>query len=265
MTQTQGEAPGHDGRASKREIRLLSRSPSQRKRPAKRLGWASLGLGLFELAAPGVFARRIGAPTSARTRTLVMACGAREVIVGLGVLGSRDPRRWLWARIVGDAIDMALLGVALTSRRSDKERLAWAAGGVGAMTLMDVIALRRLGTKALMSDAGLERSRIEHTRVVTIMASRSEIERHWQSICQQKPTKHSEPIFTEAPGQRGIEVRVTTTKLRARAVEAKLRRLKQSVEAGQIVQSDASIHRFRHPAKPSKHAKVQHRERELLR
>lgn len=258
-------AHGPDGRASKRELALMSRSPSQRKRLARRLGWAGIALGLVQLSAPGMLTKTMGVTDSRRARWTLLACGLREVTTGVGVVASSRPNKWMWARIVGDLVDMALLGSASRSRRSSRDKIAWTFGLVTAVALMDVIALRRLGGGEATSDAGLDRDRMKHTRAVTILASRGEVERYWQSFQDEKPRKHGAPSFSDAPGHRGTEVRVQTSKLRARAVEAKLRRLKQMVEAGEVIQSDASIHRGRHAAKPSKHVKIEPSGRELLR
>lgn len=268
MMQTQSLAVSDQGkRPGKRELARTGRSPSQRghARLAKSFGWLGIAIGVLEIAAPSLLARLIGVPDDRRARWGLFACGLREIVVGAGILGSARSKAWMWSRVAGNVLDLGLLGAAVTSRKSNKNRIANACAGIAAMTLIHAAVVRRLEKTAPTSDAGADRDRIEHTRAVTILASRQRIEGCWQSVRDEEPTKHSEPIFTTAPGGRGIEVRVLTNKLRARAVEAKLRRLKQLVEAGEIIQSDASIHRGRHPAKPSKRGRVESDRRELLR
>lgn len=254
--------------ARRGEVVRMHRSPSQRGhvRLAKSFGWMGIAIGLGELIAPSVLARAIGVPDDRRSRTMLLGCGIREVVVGAGILASRRPNAWMWARVAGNVLDMTLLGSVLSHRKSDREKIVRSCVAVLAMTLMHAEVVRRLERTFATSDAGMDRDRIEHTRGVTILASRKKIEHCWQSFREEEPTKHSEPIYESAPGGRGIEVRVLTTKLRARAVEAKLRRFKQLVEAGEVIQSDASIHRGRHPAKPSKKMpRIEPRRREILR
>ena len=81
-------------------------------------------------------------------------------------------------------------------------------------------------------------------------------------------THHGEVEFRPAPGDRGteilVELRYSPPAGRAGAsiaklfgkepsqeIAADLRRLKQVLETGEVVHSDASIHRGMHPAQPS--------------
>jgi len=74
--------------------------------------------------------------------------------------------------------------------------------------------------------------------------------------------------FVKAPGGRGTEIHVEATydppggpfgrvvalafgQEPSQQIEGDLRRLKQVLEAGEVVQSDASVHRGPHPARPS--------------
>lgn len=258
-----GDAEGI--KATRRDIAQRSRSPAQRKRLAKSLGWGSVALGAAQILVPGLVGRAIGAPSREDTRHILMLCGLRELTVGIALVGSARPRKWMGVRLVGDAIDLGLLAGAMQSRKSDTRRLTWAAMAVGAITLMDAVAFARLGKHPRTSDAGVARERIEHTAAVTILASHETIREAWEQVRGEKPNKHSELLITEAPGERGFEIRLMSSRLRRRAVEAKLRRLKQIAETGEVIASDASIHRGRHPAKPSKRSDIASRERELLR
>src|SRR5262245_7548589 len=77
---------------------------------ARGLGWFSIGLGLVEIAAPRSLAKLIGVrgDHSGLLRTL----GVREVASGVGILSERGASgplaAWLWSRVGGDAIDLAL-------------------------------------------------------------------------------------------------------------------------------------------------------------
>ena len=49
------------------------------------------------------------------------AVGVRELVAGVGIFSDRRPAQWVWARVAGDTMDLALLGSALrsTSRTPD--------------------------------------------------------------------------------------------------------------------------------------------------
>ncbi|HMA14302.1 MAG TPA: hypothetical protein VKP12_05925, partial [Kiloniellaceae bacterium] len=108
---------------------------------ARGLGWLSLGLGMAELIAPRSLGRTIGADVSP---TLVRACGLRELVSGIGILTSSDPRPWVWSRIAGDALDLAALAPALgqDSRRRGAAGIAF--GTVAAVTALDIACAARL-------------------------------------------------------------------------------------------------------------------------
>ena len=108
------------------------------------LGWFSMGLGMAEVAMPGVVARLIGVRDSPDTRELLRAAGLREIASGLGLLTRDRPAGWVWARVGGDVMDLALLGLAFRSPESEPRRLAAAAAAVAGVTALDVMAGRRL-------------------------------------------------------------------------------------------------------------------------
>jgi uncharacterized membrane protein len=108
------------------------------------LGWFSVALGLTELAIPRTLARTIGVDDPGPGTTwLVRAMGLRELVAGIGVL--MQPRRPLplWSRVLGDAIDLALLGKATTGRGNSVPRLVGTAAAVAGVTALDVMAARR--------------------------------------------------------------------------------------------------------------------------
>src|SRR5204863_114974 len=94
---------------------------------ARGLGWFSLGLGLTEVALPRQLGRLAGLPDGRRLPLL----GLREIVSGLGILGSRSKGPWLWSRVAGDVIDLAFLGNAMKAGRCNRSRLAAATAAVG--------------------------------------------------------------------------------------------------------------------------------------
>jgi uncharacterized membrane protein len=108
------------------------------ERLATGLGWFSIGLGLAEAVAPGSMARLIGVRNDDKTRGVLQAFGVREVASGIAILqSSRDPQ-WLWARVGGDAMDMAALTRALDDGRSDRNRLLMSMAAVAGAAAADV-------------------------------------------------------------------------------------------------------------------------------
>src|SRR5437763_17191827 len=92
-TPTRGNAPSH----SPPDVRY---TPGEGL--ARLLGWFSIGLGLAEVLAPDTVAELSGTPYP----KLLQACGLREIVCGVGILSSKQPAGWVWARVAGDALDL---------------------------------------------------------------------------------------------------------------------------------------------------------------
>jgi uncharacterized membrane protein len=106
------------------------------KTTARTLGYVSLGLGLSQLIAPRWFARTIGVERGDND-TVVRLVGARELLAGTGILMSRNPAPWVWMRVAGDLMDLALLGRA-TMTDHDPARLNGALAGTVGITAVDI-------------------------------------------------------------------------------------------------------------------------------
>lgn len=269
---------------------------------AKGLGVFSVGLGIAELAAPHAVARLIGVDEVRRAPVTLRVLGAREVASGLGVLAS--PRAAQLARVVGDAVDLALLGWALRSRCSRAERIGVAVASVLGVTVLDVIAARRLArarrAAPVIRTTTINRTPAEvyaHFRdleslpeVMSYLESVTELDDKRSRWIAKLPTGntiawsaeiiddipgqrlewratggvdlHGTVTFAPAPGARGTEIRVAFQLGRGRLGEAlgrlivgpqlegDLRRFKQLLETGEVMKSDASIHRGPHPSHP---------------
>jgi uncharacterized membrane protein len=112
---------------------------------ARGLGWFSIGLGLAEVLAPGGVAKISG--VSRKNTGLIRLFGLREIASGLGIFAQgRRPAEAVWARVVGDALDLACLGAAFASPKTKKGRLAFATANVLAVTALDVLCAQQLGT-----------------------------------------------------------------------------------------------------------------------
>jgi hypothetical protein len=106
------------------------------------LGWFSIALGAAEIAAAGPIARALGLPPAAAW--LIRAFGAREIATGVGVLSSPANPNWLFARVGGDALDLAALAAALRPGNPKRRNAIVATAAVAGVTAVDAIASGRL-------------------------------------------------------------------------------------------------------------------------
>lgn len=110
---------------------------SSASRFADMLGVFSLALGAAELLAARRLARRVGS----NHHRVVQLYGMREIANGLGILGARDPRPWIWGRVAGDVLDLAtLMRDGDLSRRGNRIGLAMVSGAL----IMDTLCAWRL-------------------------------------------------------------------------------------------------------------------------
>ena len=114
------------------------------KRLARGLGWFSLGLGMTELLAPRFIARISGVPE--KRTGVIRLYGLREIASGIGIFAQKNPEEALWSRVAGDVLDLTSLGLACTSPEAKRGRITFATANVLAVTALDVIAAKQLGT-----------------------------------------------------------------------------------------------------------------------
>ncbi|WP_223643274.1 hypothetical protein [Corallococcus sp. EGB] len=101
------------------------------------LGWFSVGLGVTELLGAWSLLRFFGVSRGSRW---VRAYGARELAAGVALLSPAKKRPWLWARVAGDALDLATMGRGLREPGVRKGRLLAATGAVAGITVLDIYA-----------------------------------------------------------------------------------------------------------------------------
>ena len=110
---------------------------------ARGLGWFSLGLGLTEILAPRAVARLAGARRG--NDALVRLLGLREVAHGVAIFAQgRRPAGALWARVAGDALDLAVLAGVFAAPGTNKGLAAFATGNVLGVTALDVLCAQLL-------------------------------------------------------------------------------------------------------------------------
>ena len=143
-TERSGEPYGSTQSANRRWTDTQQSYQNQTERRAKGLGWFSIGLGLAQIGAPRSLARFIGINDSDETRNTMFALGLREITSGIGILSRPRPTGWIWSRVGGDIMDLALLGKALNSDENDKGRVAAATAAVVGVTVVDFLTGQRL-------------------------------------------------------------------------------------------------------------------------
>jgi uncharacterized membrane protein len=124
------------------------------ERRARGLGWFSIGLGLAQIGAPRAVARLIGVNDDDETRNTMFAIGLREITSGIGILSRPRPTGWIWSRVGGDLMDLALLGKALDSDESNKGRVAAATAAVFGVTVVDFLTGQQLSKESNGSGQG---------------------------------------------------------------------------------------------------------------
>jgi uncharacterized membrane protein len=243
--------------------------------------------------------------------------GIREIVTGAGILAGVGRPIWLWARVAGDIMDLALLGRSFRSRRANRPKLLASVASVAGVLALDAITAAQLSRRNRREQR--QPGRIHVRKAITINREPAEVYRFWHDL-QNLPRfmenidsirvangrsrwrargpagiplewdaemVHDRPnellgwrslegsdvlssgIVEIAPagGGRGTVVRVdlryhaparrvanTIAKLFGQdpgtQLENDLRRFKQLLETGEVIHSDASIHRGRHPARP---------------
>jgi uncharacterized protein YjeT (DUF2065 family) len=72
---------------------------------ASGLGFFSIALGLTEIVAPRLVKQAMDMRCS---ENMVRLCGVREIATGVGILLSWKRAPWMWGRVAGDALDIAI-------------------------------------------------------------------------------------------------------------------------------------------------------------
>ncbi|MGZ5200156.1 MAG: SRPBCC family protein [Telluria sp.] len=143
------------------------------------LGWVSIALGASQVLAPRAFARATGLP---RFDWLYRAIGLRELACGVGLLAQPKSPVWKWARVAGDTMDVAVLGAAMFSPRSERNRLAATAAIAAGITALDVRAgawpRRSPSSETLPGTHGQRRV----LKAITVNAAPEECYRFWHNF-----------------------------------------------------------------------------------
>jgi ferritin-like metal-binding protein YciE len=113
----------------------VARRPVNDHKAAASVGWSSIALGAAKIVAPSKIARLVGLDLNPN---VVQLLGAREVVSGLGIMTQKRPAGWLWGRVVGDIMDLAVLRLSPIRREpAASSKLAAATVAVVGVALLD--------------------------------------------------------------------------------------------------------------------------------
>jgi hypothetical protein len=238
------------------EIRMATNELRTQDRDslARFLGWFSIGLGTAELVMPKALSRLVGADADGKAPRVMRLMGARELLHGTGILTSPRPTKWVWSRVVGDALDLGALALVLKNG-TGRKRTIFAIAQVAPVAVADVYEARFLAQKQGEPPHG---KRIR--KAVTIAKTRQEVEDAWTAAPELRDkvdNRGAQVSFLEAPGDRGTELAVEFVhdpaagdfgvafeKLTGRDLATQLaddlRRFKARVETGEVVRSDST-------------------------
>ncbi|MGY1712061.1 SRPBCC family protein [Geodermatophilus sp. SYSU D00758] len=196
--------------------------PDGLRRTARVLGLASAGLGAAMLRDPEGVARVSGVDDSDTALGLIPAVGARELLHAVPLLAGRPA--WAWTRVLGDAVDLTAMGVALSSRRGERyRRLRAATVAVGGLALLDVLTavrasrVRRRGPGADLPATPPWQGTVEVSAATTVNKPPAEVYGYWRDLTR-LPTfmahvREVRPLdsgrrtrwVAEAPGRRTVQ------------------------------------------------------------
>ncbi|HEX5827909.1 MAG TPA: SRPBCC family protein [Candidatus Limnocylindrales bacterium] len=179
----------------------------------KGLGVLSVGLGAAQVLLPHRLLKTVGVRTDDPAPGVVRAIGVRELVAGGGLLAMRRPTPFAWFRVVGDVMDLALMGSVAARRGLRKDRATAALGLAGLVSVADLAAGVLLAREA---SKGGDRAATDGERApldgaagatpvraaVTIDRSRQEVYAAWRRL-EELPRfmRHLESVTETADGR----------------------------------------------------------------
>ncbi|MBW3644960.1 MAG: SRPBCC family protein, partial [Actinobacteria bacterium] len=110
---------------------------------------------------------------------VMRAMGVRELAGAPGILDRPRPAGFLFARVAGDALDLAVLGVALRARGNVRARVAAAMAAVAGVTVLDVIASAKTSRSADPTTGG---GAVRAQSAITVNRPPDEVYRFWRDV-----------------------------------------------------------------------------------
>jgi len=188
------------------------------------LGWFSIGLGVSQIVMPRVVSKICGVDDSDGNTTLMRTLGMREVASGVGILSQDRPTTWLWARVAGDLMDLALLGKVISNGENHRGRTSFAIANVLGVLALDALAAQQIGSSPNTAvNPDVEEDGIHVRKTVTVNRSPEEVYSFWHDF-ESLPRfmRHLESVsvtgdgrshwVANAPGGKRVEWDAVTTR-----------------------------------------------------
>lgn len=165
------------------------------QRLALGLAWFSIGLGIAQILAPRRMAETVGLKKN-KNNGLMRMLGAREIASGVGILTQRKTSRWLMGRVAGDAMDLAILGSAFSSKRTNRKRVLAATAAVVGVSALDIYCSQKLLKE------GADTRTIQVRKSITIDRSAEDLYDFWRHF-ERLPVimNHLESVEQSGPNQ----------------------------------------------------------------
>ena len=170
---------------------------------SRALGGFGLGLGLAALGVPRPLAQLIGVQDSDEAVAVLRAIGLREITSGVAILTQNRPIVWLWARVGGDAMDLALLTSELDSKRTRYNRVVMALGAVASITALDLLCSMQLSRRSKEGLGGPRKDgAVEVHNTITINRPPEEVYNFWHDFRNlPRFMTHLEAVQVTGPGR----------------------------------------------------------------
>ena len=112
------------------------------------------------------------------------ACGVRELAAGLAILAKPQEPAWLWSRVAGDTMDLALLAGPIVQNGRPQRGALVATAAVLGVTAVDLYAAQRMSARAHNGKQNGKQSdgAIRDERTLAINCPPDECYRRWRDF-----------------------------------------------------------------------------------
>jgi uncharacterized membrane protein len=174
--------------------------PGPNEELADLLGWFSVGLGVSQILMPRVVSRICG--VAGENTTLMRTLGVRELTSGVGILTQRKPTSWLWSRVAGDIMDLALLGKVYSNGENKRGRTTFATAAVLGVLALDVLSAQQLAHSPNTAPETAVDDGIHVRKSITVNRPPEEVYAFWHDF-ENLPRfmRHLESVRVTSPGR----------------------------------------------------------------
>jgi uncharacterized membrane protein len=174
-------------RSARTTIAPTSEEPRAAKGPNEKLasflGWFSVGLGVSQIIMPRVVSKICGVEDSDGNSLLMRALGVRELSSGVGILTQQHPTNWVWSRVAGDMMDLALLGKVMSNDENHRGRTTFATAAVLGVLALDVLSAQQLAQSPNIAvNPDVDDEGVHVRQSITVERSAEEAYSYWHDF-----------------------------------------------------------------------------------